>query len=67
MTDLKNFLIGFIVRWLLKIGGGFFLSLGVSENSLTVTVSAIVSIILGLVISLLQHTKAINTPVEKKA
>jgi hypothetical protein len=66
MDDLKEFITGFIVRWLLKIGGGFFLAMGISADSVTIIVSSIVSILAGLLISLLQHEKAINTPVPKE-
>jgi hypothetical protein len=64
MAEIKSYISGFMVRWLLKIGGGFFLSIGIDDNSLTLIVSSIVSIILGLIISLVQHTKALNAEVE---
>jgi hypothetical protein len=51
-----------VFRWILKIGGGFLLSVGVSESSLAEIVGAVVSIGLGLIISLFQQKKAINTP-----
>jgi hypothetical protein len=64
MAEIKNYITGFIVRWLLKIGGGFFLSIGIDNNSVTLIVSSIVSIVLGLLISLVQHTKALNSEAE---
>ena len=66
MTELKEFLSGFIVRWLLKVGGGFFLAMGVTNDSINTIVSSIVSIAAGLLISLKQHSKAVNMPPPKK-
>jgi hypothetical protein len=61
MEDIKGFITGFIVRWLLKIGGGFFLSIGISNDSITLIISSVVSIVAGLLISIFQHNKAINS------
>jgi len=61
LDTIKNFLTGFIVRWILKIGGGFLLSVGLDEGSVTKVTSAIVAIIIGLVVSLFQHNEALNT------
>jgi len=60
MENIKGFLTGLLVRWILKIGGGFLLSVGISEGSLTEVVAAVLSIIIGLAISLFQHNKAIE-------
>lgn len=65
MDELKEFITGFIVRWLLKIGGGFFLATGISNDSISLIVSSLVSIAVGLLISLLQHNKALNLPAPK--
>ena len=62
---LKNFFGGMVVRWVLKIGGGFLLNLGISEKSVAEVVGAGVAILVGLLISLFQHKKAIETPVPK--
>lgn len=61
METIKNFIVGFIFRWVLKIGGGFFLAVGLSEGKVEELIGAIVSIVIGLVISLFQHDKAIKT------
>lgn len=65
MSELKEFITGFIVRWLLKVGGGFLLAMGISNDSVTIMVSSVVSIVVGLLISLLQHSKALNMPAPK--
>lgn len=58
--DLKNYIVGFIVRWLMKIGGGFFLAHGISQNSIEEIVGAVIGILIGLFISLFQHKKAVD-------
>jgi hypothetical protein len=61
-TDyIKNFLTGLIVRWVLKIGCGFLLSVGIQSGTVTEIVGAIVAIVVGLAISLFQQKKAVNT------
>ena len=59
--DLKPFIVGFLTRWVLKIGGGYFLSVGVSESSVEKIVGSVVAIIVGLIISLKNQKKAIET------
>jgi ABC-type antimicrobial peptide transport system permease subunit len=61
METVKSFIVGFIFRWVLKIGGGFFLALGMSEGKIEEIIGAIVSIIIGLIVSLFQHNKALKT------
>jgi hypothetical protein len=58
--DLKNYIVGFLVRWIMKIGGGFLLAHGISQNSVKEIVGAVVGILIGLIISLFQHNKALN-------
>lgn len=65
LNEFKGFLTGIATRWVLKIGGGFLLSQGVSEQSTTEIVTALVSIGVGLIISVVQHRKAIETPAPK--
>ena len=63
LETVKGFLSGMLVRWLLKIGGGFLLSVGLTEGSVTEIAGAVVAIVVGLVISLLQQKKAVlQTP-----
>lgn len=63
LETIKGFLSGMLVRWLLKIGGGFLLSVGLTEGSVGQIASAIVAIVVGLVISLIQQKKAVlQTP-----
>jgi len=61
LDTLKNFITGFVTRWILKIGGGFLLSVGVNEGSVTEIVTAVVAIVIGLAISLFQQKKALET------
>lgn len=56
-NTLKNFLIQKILQWLLKIAGGFFLAVGISQNSIEEIISAIVSILIGIIYSLITHKK----------
>lgn len=60
MNEIKQFLAGFIFRWVMKIAGGYLLSVGISEGSILEIVTAVVTILIGLVISLFQHKKAIE-------
>lgn len=61
LDTFKNFVTGFVTRWILKIGGGFLLSVGVNEGSVTEIVAAVCSILIGLAISLFQQKKALET------
>ena len=51
----------FLSRWLLKVGGGFLLAHGVSEGSIEEISGAVISIAVGIVISLVNHKKALNS------
>ncbi|MCK9282014.1 MAG: hypothetical protein M0P71_15430 [Melioribacteraceae bacterium] len=58
---IKTYLIGMILRWIAKIGGGILLTIGISQNSWEEIITAIISIIAGLVMSIVQHKKALLT------
>ena len=58
--ELKGYFTGMAVRWILKVAGGFLLSVGVSSDNVTAIVSAVISILVGLAISLFQQKKAVN-------
>jgi hypothetical protein len=62
---LKGFIVPFLVRWILKIGAGFILSLGISTGSATEVITAIVMAVVGIVMSLVNHKTAIETPPPK--
>lgn len=59
---VKGFLVGFIVRWLLMIGGTVFASAGVTEDKLVEMIGGILAIVISLIITLFQHKKAVNQP-----
>ena len=61
IDTLKNFIVGFVTRWILKIGGGFLLSVGLASGKVEEIVGAIVSIVVCLLISLFQQKKALET------
>lgn len=60
---VKKFIVEKLVQWLLKIAGGFFLSIGISQNSLEEIIGALVSIIIGIIYSVVTHKKvALSDP-----
>lgn len=61
IDTLKNFIVGFVTRWVLKIGGGFLLAVGINDGKAEEIIGALVSIVVGLVISLFQQKKALET------
>jgi len=64
-NTIKSFLIAKIVQWLLKVGAGVLLTLGISQNSLEEIVGGIVSLLIGIIYSLLTHKKiALTNPKE---
>ena len=67
LSFIKDYIVSFLVRWVLKIGGGFLLAHGISQGSTTEVVTAIASALIGIVISLVNHNSAINTPPPKPA
>lgn len=58
---LKPQIIGVITRWVLKIGGGFLLSLGITEGSIEEIVASAVMLIVGVIISAVQTKKVAYT------
>ena len=66
MNELKGFLGQMIFRWLLKIIGGYFAIHGALSPDLNDAVSqfsgGIAAIVVGIAISLVQHSQAIQTP-----
>lgn len=54
---VKKFLVQKLVQWILKIGGGFLLSIGISQNSVEEIIGALISILLGVLYSLITHKK----------
>jgi hypothetical protein len=58
---LKKFLVAKIAGWILKIGSGVLLTLGISQGSVEEFVGAAVSFIIGLIISLVVNKKAALT------
>jgi hypothetical protein len=58
---VKSYVIGFLVRWVLKIGGGALISIGITEGSIVEIVTAVVMLIIGVIISLIQHKKIAYT------
>lgn len=61
-SAIKGFVIGFVVRWLLMIGGALFAEAGVTEGDVTTAVGGVISIVVSIVITLIQHKKAVNAP-----
>ena len=62
MSKSKNYFVGIIFRWIAKIGGGVLLTIGITQNSWEEILGAIVSIIVGIVTSLVQNKKIALTP-----
>ena len=54
---VKNFIVAKLVQWILKVGSGVLLTLGISNDSLTEIIGAIVSLLLGIIYSLFTHKK----------
>jgi hypothetical protein len=59
--SMKGFLTGFITRWVLKLLAGVLVTLGIQEGSAAEVIGAIVTFGLGILISLIQQKKAIET------
>lgn len=57
---VKGFITGFIVRWLMMIGGVLFAQAGISEAQITEAVSGLLMILVSIGITLWQHRKAVS-------
>lgn len=60
LNSLKGFVVPIIVRWILKVAGTVLVTVGISENSVYEIVFGLVTFIIGIIISLFNHKKAIN-------
>jgi hypothetical protein len=64
-NTIKKFLVAKIVQWILKVGSGVLLTLGITQNSVEEIVGAIVSLLIGILYSLFTHKKvALTNPTE---
>jgi hypothetical protein len=64
-NTIKKFLVAKIVQWILKVGSGVLLTLGITQNSIEEIVGAIVSLFIGILYSLFTHKKvALTDPTE---
>lgn len=66
--DLKNFFVGMVSRWIFKIAGGALMYAGITTaDGLFPLIGGAVSILIGIITSLVQHKRAIETdPVSLK-
>jgi len=64
MDDIKKFLTGIIVRWILKLAGMWFVTIGVASGTIEEIIGGIIAILIGMLVSLFQQKKAINMPVK---
>jgi hypothetical protein len=62
--DIKNYIIGMLSRWILKFGGAYFAALGYSSGSSSEFITGVLTFLFSVIISLYQHYKALNTPVQ---
>lgn len=62
MEQLKTVLANVLVQYILKVGSGVFLTLGVSETSILEVVTAVVMFVLGTIGHWIQHNTALNAP-----
>lgn len=66
LDSLKQFLTTFLTRWLLKIGGTFFATIGFESGKVEEIVAGLVAILIGMVISWVSHQNALKTEVQTK-
>ena len=64
MGDIKEFLTGIIVRWVLKLGGVWLISIGVDEATIWGVIGGIIAILIGMIMTLFQTKKAVDKPVK---
>lgn len=65
-VDFKKLVTGLIVRWILKVGSGALLALGISAGSATEILTAVVTFVIGMVISLVQNKTLLNSTPQSK-
>lgn len=64
---IKNYLVAKIVQWILKFGAGILVALGISNSTLEEIVAGVISLIAGIIYSLITHKKiAFTNPDEFK-
>ncbi len=63
--SIKNFLVAKILQWILKFAGGFLVSLGISSDTIEEIIAGIISLIAGIIYSLITHKKVAFTNPEK--
>ena len=62
MEELKGYIVGIISRWLFKLAGGFLIGWGYTADSSLLEITGVVAFVVGIVISFIQHKKAVNQP-----
>lgn len=65
LKTLQGFVIPIIVRWIFKVAGTTLVTLGVSEASITEIVTGLVLFLIGAIISLFNHKKAVEQEPKK--
>jgi hypothetical protein len=64
LDEVRNFIVGFLLRWALKIGGTYFATIGIESGTIEQIIGGLASIVLGILVSLFQTKKALDTPVK---
>lgn len=54
---IKKFIVAKLVQWILKFGAGILVTLGISNNTLEEIIAGVVSLIAGIIYSLITHKK----------
>ena len=62
MENIKGFIVGIVVRWLMKAVGGYLVIAGVTESQLTEAIGGVLVFVVGAAVSIYQHNKALNAP-----
>ena len=55
---LKGYFIPILVRWVAKIGGTWLVTAGWGEDDLRMIIGGVLSIIIGIIVSLVNHKSA---------
>lgn len=58
----KPYAVNFVVRWLLKVASGPLLLTGWTEDNIALFVGGILSLVVGIIFSLIQNKKVLFTP-----